>query len=119
MGDYLLAIRQGEELSQINFAKRLGISKQNLCDVEHSRRFISPKLAAEFANKLGYSSRHFVCLCLQDILDRDGLSLTVETSKRCMNLMECCEAWHYRRTKELIWSSSFSVRKGSVLTIAF
>lgn len=31
LGDYLLAIRQGEELTQVEFSKQLGISKQNLC----------------------------------------------------------------------------------------
>lgn len=78
LGDYLLAIRQGEELSQVDFARQLGISRQNLCDMEHNRRFISPKVAADFAEKLGYSSRQFVRLCLQDLLNRDGLSLLVD-----------------------------------------
>ncbi len=78
LGDYLLSIRQGEELSQSQFASHLGLSRQNLCDIEHNRRFISPKMAAEFAKKLGYSSRHFVRLCLQDLLNRDGLSLLVD-----------------------------------------
>lgn len=78
LGDYLLAIRQGEEVSQVNFAKQIGISRQNLCDIEHNRRLISPKMAAEFANKLGYSRKQFIRLCLQDLLNRDGLSLLVD-----------------------------------------
>jgi transcriptional regulator with XRE-family HTH domain len=78
LGEHLLAIRQGEELSQVEFAKRLKISKQNLCDMEHNRRFVSPKMAAEFAKTLGYSPQQFVRLCLQDLLNRDGLDLQVE-----------------------------------------
>jgi transcriptional regulator with XRE-family HTH domain len=78
LGDYLLAIRQGEELSQVAFAKKLGISRQNLCDIEHNRRFVSPKVAAAFADKLGYSNKQFVRLCLQDLLNRDGLFLSVD-----------------------------------------
>ena len=78
LGDYLLAIRQGEELSQVNFAQQLGISRQNLCDIEHNRRFISPKMAAEFADKLGYSKKQFVRLCLQDLLNKEGLALLVD-----------------------------------------
>lgn len=78
LGDFLSAIRQGEEFSQVDFAKQLGISKQNLCDIEHNRRLVSPKLAAEFAEKLGYSPQHFVRLCLQDLLNRDGLNLLVD-----------------------------------------
>lgn len=78
LGDYLLAIRQGEELSQANFAKQLGISRQNLCDIEHNRRFPSPKMAASFADKLGYSRKQFVRLCLQDLLNRENILLLVD-----------------------------------------
>ena len=80
LGDYLLAIRQGEELSQVEFAKALGISRQNLCDIEHNRRFLSPKVAAQFADKLGYPKNQFVRLCLQDLLNREGLTLLVDIS---------------------------------------
>jgi len=78
LGDYLLAIRQGEEKTQVEFAQQLGISRQNLCDIEHNRRFIGPHAAAEFANKLGYSAKQFVRLCLQDLLNREGLRLNVD-----------------------------------------
>ncbi|MFC3908728.1 helix-turn-helix transcriptional regulator [Legionella dresdenensis] len=78
LGDYLLAIRQGEEMTQVDFAKLLGISRHNLCDIERNRRFISPKMAALFASKLGYSEKQFVRLCLQDMLNREGLRLVVD-----------------------------------------
>lgn len=78
LGSFLLAIRQGEDESQAEFAKKIGISRQNLCDIEHGRRFVSPKMAADYAEKLGYSKKQFVRLCLQDLLDRDGLSLAVD-----------------------------------------
>jgi len=78
LGGYLLAIRKDKELSQVQFATALGISKQNLCDIEHNRRFINPKRAAEFAEKIGYLPEHFVKLCLQDLLDRNGLDLSVD-----------------------------------------
>lgn len=78
LGDYILSIRKGEDMSQVKFAKLLGISRHNLCDIEHNRRFISPKMAAQFANKLGYSEKQFVRLCLQDMLNREGLSLVVD-----------------------------------------
>ena len=78
LGSFILAIRQGEELSQVEFAKTLGVSRQVLCDIEHGRRIVSPKKAAEFANLLGYSKKQFVRLCLQDMIDRDRLGLIVE-----------------------------------------
>ena len=74
----LLAIRQGEAMSQVEFAKQLGITRQYLCDIEHGRRFVSPKMAAEYATILGYSQNQFVRLCLQDKLDRDGLGTIID-----------------------------------------
>ena len=56
----------------------MGISKQYLCDIEHGRRTVSPKKAASFAKKLGYSPQQFVRLCLQDLVNRDGLKLKID-----------------------------------------
>ncbi|QRN02954.1 helix-turn-helix domain-containing protein [Legionella sp. MW5194] len=78
LGSFLMSIRQGDGETQAAFAKTLGISRQNLCDIEHGRRFVSPKMAAEYAEKLGYSKKQFVRLCLQDLLDREGLTLIVD-----------------------------------------
>ena len=78
LGNLLYAIRQGEEMNQTEFAKQLGISKQYLCDLEHHRRYASPKVAAEYAQQLGYSEEQFIRLSLQDMLHRDGFNLTVD-----------------------------------------
>ena len=78
LGKFLWAIRQSEELSQVEFAEKLGITKQYLCDLEHQRKFISPKLAANYADKLSYSKEQFVRLALQDMVDREGLDILVE-----------------------------------------
>jgi DNA-binding XRE family transcriptional regulator len=78
LGSLLLAIRQGEELTQVEFSKLLGISKQYLCDLEHGRRYASPKAASDYAKKLGYNHLQFVRLCLQDMVDRDGIALHVD-----------------------------------------
>lgn len=77
LGNLLLSIRQGHDLSQVNFAEKLGVSKQYLCDLEHGRRFASPKAAADYAHKLGYSEAQFVRLSLQDLVNRDGINLHV------------------------------------------
>lgn len=74
----LTAIRQSEEMSQVEFAKLLGVSRQYLCDIEHDRRSISPKAAVAFAKKLKYSPQQFVRLCLQDLVNRDGLKLKID-----------------------------------------
>ncbi len=62
LGRLLWAIRKSDELSQVEFAKKLGISKQYLCDLEHNRKTTSPKLAAIYAERLGYSREQFIRL---------------------------------------------------------
>ena len=82
LGAYLKAIRMGEEMTQEAFSALLGISRQCLCDIEKSRRLLSPKLAANYAEILGYSKKHFICLSLQDMVDKDNLdvSISVDTA---------------------------------------
>lgn len=74
----LASIRFGEGMPQAEFARLLGISRQKLWDIEHGRRTVSPKKAATFAKKLGYSPQQFVRLCLQDLVNRDGLKLKID-----------------------------------------
>ena len=76
----LLAHRQGEELSQAEFARLLGISKSHLSDIECGRKAISPDRAARFARALELSEAQFVRLALQDIVDRAGLRFKVHTT---------------------------------------
>lgn len=54
-----------------------GVSKQRLCDIEHDRAAISPRLAAEYAEILGESKDQFIRLAIQDYLDREGLDYEV------------------------------------------
>ena len=77
MSKLLNAIRQGEEMSQVEFAKKLGISRSNLCDIERGRRFISSELAEKFAERLGESKEQFIRIAFQDQLNRSGLKYFV------------------------------------------
>jgi len=74
------SMRRCEEMSQDDFAKLLGISKSHLCDIEKGRKSVSPKRAAHFARKLGYSEKQFVKFALQATLDNDGLKYSIELS---------------------------------------
>jgi transcriptional regulator with XRE-family HTH domain len=65
-------------MSQKDFAKKLKISAQYLCDVEKGRRVVSAKMAAEFAKKLGRHTQKFIKLALQDELTSAGLRFEVE-----------------------------------------
>lgn len=77
-GKLIWAIRQADEISQVAFATKLKITRQHLCDIEHERKSISLKLAAKYAEILGYSKEQFIRLSLQDLVDREGLNVQVE-----------------------------------------
>lgn len=78
LGSSIRSIRQGEGVSQIDFAKILGVSKQYLCDLEHDRKIVSAKKAKQFAAILGYPEEQFIALAIQDSLEHDGIHMLVE-----------------------------------------
>ncbi|MBY0386314.1 helix-turn-helix domain-containing protein [bacterium] len=78
LGSLLEAIRLGEEMSQVEFAKKLKISRSHLCDIEKGRKLVSPSRAVIFANALGFSPIQFVRLSLQDELSKSGLKFKIQ-----------------------------------------
>ena len=80
LGDLLLSIRLGEEASQADFARQLGISRSHLCDIEKGRKTVSLRRAAQFARTLGYSESQFARLALQALVEEGGLQLTVQVT---------------------------------------
>ena len=97
----LRSIRQGEEMTQSEFADQLGVSKQHLSHVENGRKVVSPERAARWAALLGYAESQFVRLALQDELERAGLRYTVAVDARpdrstCRSLQAGLGAFTYR-----------------------
>lgn len=80
IGELLNSIRLGEEMTQEEFAKLLGISKSHLCDIEKGRKVVSAERAYSFAVTLGYSEKQFVKLALQHVLDISGIELKVDVA---------------------------------------
>lgn len=77
LGQFLKVHRLGEELSQVQFARLLGVSKQRLCDIEHDRGNISIQLCQRIAKKLKLPERWIVKLELQRQLNDAGVDLRV------------------------------------------
>jgi DNA-binding XRE family transcriptional regulator len=78
LGKLIWAIRQADDISQVDFATKLNITRQHLCDIEHERKCVSPKLAAQYAEILGYPKEQFIRLSLQELVDRSELNVQVE-----------------------------------------
>ena len=76
-GRFLISWRTSEELSQADFARKLGLSAANLCDLEQERRIPSPSRAKKIARKLGLPEKGLIVLALQDDLRSEGLKFSV------------------------------------------
>jgi transcriptional regulator with XRE-family HTH domain len=76
----LRAIRLCEDMTQVEFAKMLSISKSYLSDVETGRKNVSVEKAAFFARLLGHSEVQFVRLALEGALAKAGLKYNIKLS---------------------------------------
>jgi len=76
-GQFLEALRLSDGLSLSEFAKKLGTSRQQLCDIEKGRRVVSEEKAASFAKRLGYSEQSFIRQVIQDRLNKQGIRMKV------------------------------------------
>lgn len=81
-GKLLLSHRLGEEMTQLEMAKFLGISKQSLCDLEKGRVLPSLARAAKIATKLGMLPEAFVEVAIQDQLRKQKLGFEVKIVKK-------------------------------------
>ena len=72
------ALRESAGISQVAFAKKLGLSKAYLCDVEKGRRPATIERAIRIAKALGQPPQFFVKLALQSQLDEAGVKMQVE-----------------------------------------
>ncbi|WP_413581997.1 helix-turn-helix transcriptional regulator [Bdellovibrio sp. HCB288] len=80
-GRLLKSHRLGEELTQVEMAKQLKMSKQSLNDLEHGRKIPSIRRAIEIARKIEVLEELVVQLILQDHVRREKLNFTVSVSK--------------------------------------
>ncbi len=77
-GRFLQSWRESEGMNQTQFAKKIGLSSANLCDLEQGRRIPSPERAKKIAKKLGLPEKGLIAIALEDALHREGLMYTVE-----------------------------------------
>jgi len=81
VGLFLHAFREADGFSQVEFAKKLKLSRANLCDLEKGRKNISPERATQIAKVLGVPETVLIQLALQDSLRSANLNYVVELKK--------------------------------------
>jgi transcriptional regulator with XRE-family HTH domain len=76
-GEMVRSLRECDEFTQEDVARKVGVSKQHISDVENGRRQVSMERAIRWAKALGYPPAHFVTVAAQEELDRAGSKLKV------------------------------------------
>jgi len=76
-GSNIEAIRLADSISQVAFAKKLGISQAHLSQIEKGIKSVSPERAKKFAQILGYSEVTFVELALRDQFKKSGIKMII------------------------------------------
>lgn len=76
-GKLLASHRKAEEISQVDMAKKLKISRQKLNDFEHGRRSPSLRFAADVAEALGEHGPTWVSVVIEEMLRKDDLDFKV------------------------------------------
>lgn len=81
-GELVLSHRTADEITQAELARRIGISQQQLCDIEKNRKPVSIYRAKDIAEALGYPDYIFVERAIQDSLDKAKLDYSVTLSHK-------------------------------------
>ena len=80
-GGLIYSLRISDEITQVNLAKKIGVSKQFLSDVEHNRKDVGISFAKKVSDALGYSIEPLIELLIRDQLRRQHLNYIVELKK--------------------------------------
>lgn len=77
-GGLVRSLRVSDVISQVDLAKKIGVSKQFLSDVEHDRKDVGIAFAKKVSDALGYSIEPLIELLIRDQLRRQHLDYIVE-----------------------------------------
>ncbi len=78
VGEFLRTWRTTEEMSLKDFGKLVGLSVANLCDIEKSRKGVSPEKAEQIAKAIGVPPALLITLSIEAQLQAAGLNYKVE-----------------------------------------
>ena len=77
-GSMLRALRLADGQTLQEYATRLGLTRQQLSDIERGVRIVSEEKASKFAKKLKHSEKSFVRQVIEDRLTKQDLKFIVE-----------------------------------------
>lgn len=81
-GEFVRDIRECDELSQTELAKRMRVSRQFINAVERDKANISLEMAIKIARALGYPYEAFVEIFFNDMLRKSGIKKIVHLESK-------------------------------------
>lgn len=80
-GSFVRGIRESDEITQTELARRLGTSRQYINAIETERQEVSIETAAKIGLALGYGAESFLEVLIRTQLAKAGLKLQVQLKK--------------------------------------
>ena len=81
-GEFVRDIRECDEISQTELAKRMQVSRQFINAIEKDKANISLEMAVKIARTLGYPYEAFVEIFLNDMLRKSGINKIVHLESK-------------------------------------
>jgi DNA-binding XRE family transcriptional regulator len=81
-GEFVRDIRECDEISQTELAKRMHVSRQFINAVEKDKANVSLEMAVKIARALGYPYEAFVEIFLNDMLRKSGIKKVVHLESK-------------------------------------
>lgn len=80
-GQLVESLRICDEISQADLARKLGVSRQDLNNIEKGRTKVSIERAMKLGKIMGYGEESFARYVVQDMLYEAGLEVEVSFNK--------------------------------------
>lgn len=81
-GEFVRDIRECDEISQTELAKRMHVSRQFINAVEKDKAKVSLEMAIKISRTLGYPYEAFVEIFLNDLLRKSGIKKVVHLESK-------------------------------------
>ena len=81
-GEMLASHRECEGVTLQEFADRMEMTRQRVCDYEKRRKLPSPEMAWKMGEMLGYSGPQFARSAIEEAFQRNGILASVTISAR-------------------------------------
>ncbi|MEZ4740859.1 MAG: helix-turn-helix transcriptional regulator [Bdellovibrionota bacterium] len=81
-GETIRSLRECDEITQVELARQIGVSRQFLSDVEKDRKVVGVEFAKKLSDAMGYPIETFLQPLINSQLERAGIKCHVEIASK-------------------------------------